>query len=120
MAEATAAVTTPGTGDAAAIAALCNRLSRELYDTADINEQEVRHWFTLPDLAMFVARRHDRLSAYADIRRDDDGRRFYLDLRVDPQAWGSGAADGIGGRSCRSPARRQTFVSLPAGASRPS
>lgn len=68
--------------DAAAIAAVCNSITRELYGTADAGEQEVRTWFGLPELEMFVAERGAEIVGYADVRRDDDGRRFPIDLRV--------------------------------------
>jgi mycothiol synthase len=82
---------TPTVEDAAAIAALCNALSRELYDAGDVDEQAVREWFAMSDLGMLLAEADGRAVGYADVR-DDDHVRFPIDLRVDPSAWGSGVA----------------------------
>ena len=80
----------PTEDDAAAIAALCNALSRTLYGTGDVDEQSVREWFALPDLGMFLAERAGVAVGYCDVRRDHDGRRFPVDLRVHPDAAATG------------------------------
>ena len=82
----------PSERDAAAIAAICNAVSRELYGIGDADENEVRSWFALPDLKAWVLERDGRVVAYADTRRDDDGTRFPIDIRVASEARGSGAA----------------------------
>jgi mycothiol synthase len=84
---------TPTRGDAEAIAELCNALSRDLYDSTDVDERAVGDWFGLSDLGMFVAEPEGRLLGYADVRRDDDGGQFPVDLRVHPHARGRGVAD---------------------------
>ncbi len=68
--------------DAAAISAICNEVTRELYEVGDVHEGEVRSWFSLHDLGMFLAERDGDAVGYADVRRDGDGARFPLDVRV--------------------------------------
>ena len=84
---------TPTVEDAGAIADLCNALTRDLYGEADANEQTVTEWFGLPDLGMFLVERDGRVAGYLDVRCDDEGRRFPVDLRIHPDARGSGVAD---------------------------
>ena len=83
----------PTEDDAATIADVCNALSRTLYDTGDVDERAVREWFAMPDLAMFLAERDGVAVGYCDVRRDHDGGRFPIDLRVHPDAAGAGVAD---------------------------
>ena len=86
----------PGTvGDAPRIAALCNAVAEDLYGEGDVDEAEVRSWFTYPDLATFVVEEDGALVGYADVRRDDDGLRFPIDARVDPAGRGRGVADAL-------------------------
>jgi mycothiol synthase len=85
-------VRTPSRGDAAAIAGVCGASSRALYGTDDVDERAVRDWFALSDLAMFLAETDGRAVGYVDIR-DDDHLRFPVDLRVAPEAWGTGVAE---------------------------
>lgn len=82
---------TPRREDAAAIARICNELSRTLYDAADLDERTVGDWFALSDLGMFLVEEDGRAVGYADVR-DDEQLRFPIDLRVDPAAWGTGVA----------------------------
>jgi mycothiol synthase len=79
--------------DSAAIAELCNLISRELYGEADVDEEAVRGWFAMPDIAMFVAADGYALGGYADVRREENGQRFAVDLRVRPDTRGEGAAE---------------------------
>jgi mycothiol synthase len=79
--------------DAAAIADLCNRISGELHGQADVDPEAVRGWFDLSDIAMFVTVRGRELAGYADVRREETGDRFPVDLRVQPGDAGDGAAD---------------------------
>ena len=83
----------PTEADAAAIARICNEVTQELYGEADVNADEVRTWFRMPDLEMFLAERDGDIVGYGDVRRDDDGLRFPIDLRIPPAARGSGVAD---------------------------
>jgi mycothiol synthase len=84
---------TPGIEDAAAIADLCNDLTRDLYGEADADAQAVSHWFQFPNLVMFLAEREGRPVGYADVNRDEQGDRVAIDLRVHPDARGTGVAD---------------------------
>lgn len=82
---------TPKRDDAAAIAAICNALSRELYGAGDVDEHAVGDWFGISDLGMFLLERDGRAVGYVDVR-DDEHVRFPIDLRVDPAVWGGGVA----------------------------
>jgi mycothiol synthase len=82
----------PTADDAGAIASICNAVTREYYGTGDANEEEVRSWFSMPDLEYFAAERDGRLVGYADVRRDEDGAKFPVDVRVAPSARGQGVA----------------------------
>lgn len=82
----------PTEADAAAVADICNVVTQELYGTGDANEQEVRSWFSMPDLEYFAVERAGRIVGYADVRRDEDGGKFPVDLRIAPDARGLGAA----------------------------
>lgn len=75
-------IRTPTESDASVISAICNEVTRELYDAGDVHEREVRSWFALPDLGMFLAERGGRAVGYVDVGSDGDGARFPLDLRV--------------------------------------
>jgi mycothiol synthase len=44
---------------------------------------------------MFAVDQGGRLAAYCDVRADDDGRLFPVDVRVDPDAWGAGLAEAL-------------------------
>ena len=83
---------TPTREDAAAIADICNALSRDLYGEADLDERSVGDWFGLSDLAMFLAEEDGRTLGYLDIR-DEERLRFPVDLRVHPSARAMGVAD---------------------------
>jgi mycothiol synthase len=86
---------TPTRDDAATIAELCDTLSRDLYGEGDVDERSVREWFAIPDLAMVVAERGGRVAGYADVRRDAEGTRFPIDLRVHPDARGTSVAEAL-------------------------
>ena len=90
MAELT--VRKPAEGDARAVADICNAVTQELYGTGDASEQEVRSWFSMPDLEYFAVEREGRIVGYADVRRDEDGAKFPVDIRVAPEARGLGVA----------------------------
>ena len=87
----------PTPEDADAIAELCNVLTQELYGDVDVDAQGVAQWFELPELGMFLAERGGRAVGYADVRRDDEGARFPIDVRVHPDARGSGVAGALVG-----------------------
>ena len=82
---------TPTRADAAEIAAICNEVSRVLYDEADLEARTVEDWFELSDLGMLVAEREGVMLGYADVRREKDGLEFPIDLRIRPSA--AGVAD---------------------------
>ena len=77
---------TPTRADSPEIAAICNEASQALYGEADLEAGTVEDWFQLSDLGMFVVERDDAMLGYADVRRDDDGRQFPIDLRIRPSA----------------------------------
>ena len=81
--------------DSSAIAEVCNALSRDLYGVADADAQAVGRWFELPDIAMFVVERDGRTVGYADIRSEQGGARFDIDIRVHPDARGLGVAGSL-------------------------
>jgi mycothiol synthase len=69
--------------DARAIADLLNDYSSAIFGEADLDEDEIRHWFTLPNLWFRVADRDGRLVGYADLQDEQGhGTRFDLDLRT--------------------------------------
>jgi mycothiol synthase len=83
----------PSAEDAEAIAELCNALAQEHYGEPVVDATEVGRWFGLPNLHLWVARAPDgRLAAYADLEEEDEGRRYWLDLREHPRLSGLGGA----------------------------
>ena len=81
-------------GDAELIADLCNAAARALHGSDDLTADEVRTWFSHPDLEMVVAERGGRTVGYLDVRRTETGK-FPLDVRVHPDAWGTGVSDAL-------------------------
>jgi mycothiol synthase len=86
---------TPTPDDAPAIADLCNAVTRDLYDEGDVDQSAVARWFEFPNLAMFLAERDGRAVGYVDVNRDENEARVAIDLRVHPQARGTGVADAL-------------------------
>jgi mycothiol synthase len=82
----------PTEGEARAVADICNAVTQELYGTGDASEQEVRSWFSLPDLEYFAVEQDGRIVGYADVRCDDNGAKFAVDIRVAPDARGLGVS----------------------------
>jgi mycothiol synthase len=82
-------------GDAEAIAELCGALSADLDGSADVDAAIVRSWFAFPNVAMFAVDGEDGLRGYADVRLDDEGRMFPLDVRIHPAARGEGVAEAL-------------------------
>jgi mycothiol synthase len=78
--------------DAAAIADVCNAESQALYGESDADAATVEGWFGLSDMARFVVERGSRVVGYADVRNEED-TRFPVDVRVHPDAAGTGVAD---------------------------
>jgi mycothiol synthase len=74
--------------DAAAIAAVCNEIGRELYDVNDVDETTVHSWLELPNVGAFVAEADERIRGYGDVQCEAEGSRFSIDVR----ARGGGAA----------------------------
>jgi mycothiol synthase len=81
---------TPTRADAPEIAAICNEASQALHGEADLEAGTVEDWFELADLGMFLADRDGAMAGYADVRRDDDGRQFPIDVRIRPSAESAG------------------------------
>ena len=81
--------------DAPRIAEVCTAVALDLYGESDVDEAEVRSWFTYPDLAAFVVEDGGRVLGYADVRRDDEGTRFPIDARVHPDGRWRGVADAL-------------------------
>jgi mycothiol synthase len=80
------AVGSPSRKEAEAIADLFNALGLEQYGETLVDAQEVRHWFGQSNLHLWVARTaNHELAAYADLHEEDEGRRFWLDLREHPR-----------------------------------
>jgi mycothiol synthase len=76
----------PTVGDAEAIAAIFNMLEREHYGVDAVGVAEVRRWFRLPNVELLAAKTTSgALVAYADLHHEDEGRRFWLDLREHPR-----------------------------------
>ncbi len=68
--------------DAAAITAVVNEHSKRLYSEPAIDEDEVRHWFTMPNIWIRVAERAGKLVGYVDVTEDHEaGTRFNIDAR---------------------------------------
>jgi mycothiol synthase len=84
----------PTEKDAAAIAQLCNALAAKLYGGADVDDTEVRRWFSMTGLEQCVAERAGRVVGYMDVERREAGQ-FPIDARVHPDAWGTGVADAL-------------------------
>ena len=108
-------VRTPTADDASGIAELSNVLSRTLYATGDVDEQEVRTWFAMDDLELFAVEDGGRVVGYCDVRRDEDGTRFPIDIRVHPDAWGSGVASALLAAAEESARRRARPAALARG-----
>jgi mycothiol synthase len=72
----------PTVDDAPALAELLNAQSHAQYGEADLTEDEMRHWFGLPNIWMRVAERDGRLVAYLDVMQDGGGARFHIDARA--------------------------------------
>ena len=81
--------------DAVAIAAVANAETQALYGEPDADAATVGGWFELPELGMFVAEVDGRVAGYADVRRDEDGARFPLDVRVHPELGGRGVVEAL-------------------------
>lgn len=86
---------TPTREDAGAIAGLCNALTRDLYGEGDVNEVAVAGWFDFPNLAMFLVERDGRAVGYVDVNHEEDGVHVAIDLRVHPEARGTGVGDAL-------------------------
>ena len=69
--------------DAPAIAELLNAHADALFGERELDVEEVRHWFTLPNVWIRVAERDGRLAGYVDVADDhEDGTRFNVDART--------------------------------------
>ena len=93
MSSVTVRNTTPD--DAPRLAAICNALSTRLHGGNDVSEENVRHWFSYPDIAFWGAELEGMLVGHLDVRHERAANRFEADVRVDPVVWGSGVADAL-------------------------
>jgi mycothiol synthase len=84
----------PRQDDAGPIAELCNALAAHLYGGADVDEAEVRRWFSVAGLEQQVVERQGQIVGYMDVERREGGQ-FPIDARVHPEAWGAGVADAL-------------------------
>jgi mycothiol synthase len=80
--------------DADAIAEVCNALSRALYGDPDVTAGEIRHWFTFPNVELFVGAEDGAIAAYLDLTFEESGTGEAY-ARVQPHAWGRGLADAL-------------------------
>jgi mycothiol synthase len=78
-------VSRPSRESAGAIAELFNELAREHYGERVVDAAEVAHWFGLPQVEFWIATGPSgELAAYVDLQEEDEGRRYWLDLREHP------------------------------------
>jgi mycothiol synthase len=71
--------------EAPAIKALLEEHALAAFGEPELNEEEVRRWFSLPRLWIQVAERDGRLVGYLDVATEDGGR-FNVDARtLDPE-----------------------------------
>lgn len=75
-------VRAPQDADAAAVAALLNEIARGQFGDDDVDEAEVRRWWTMPEVEALVVEDGGGLVAYGDMARTEETGRAYLDLRV--------------------------------------
>ena len=76
----------PTVDEAPAIRELIEAHSQAAFGETDLNEDEIRTWFTRPKLSIRVAERDGRLAGYLDVYADEGGR-FPADVRtVDAEA----------------------------------
>ncbi len=67
--------------DAPAITALLEEHALASFGEPEFNEDELRSWFSMPRLRIWVAERRERLAGYLDIRTEEGGR-FEIDART--------------------------------------
>lgn len=79
---------TPKVEEAPAIRALIEEHALAAFGEPELSEQEIRSWFTRPNLEIRVAERDGRLVGYLDVHAQDSGR-FPADVRtLEPEAAG--------------------------------
>ena len=79
----TISVREPRPEEAGRIANFMNRHAERLFGEGDLDEVEVRHWFTMPNLWIGVAEQGGELAGYVDVADDRaDGTRFEVDARA--------------------------------------
>lgn len=87
----TVALRPPREDEVAAIVAVVNETSQGEFGIDDVDEAEVRRWFSQPRFDMerdvFVAEEGGRLAGYADVGEDGEaGTQFWFDVRLPLQA----------------------------------
>jgi mycothiol synthase len=80
--------------DAEGIAELANAEGRALHGGDDVTAEVVRSWLNMPDIHAVVAESGGLVVGYMDARRTPRGR-VPLDVRVHPDAWGTGVAGAL-------------------------
>lgn len=68
--------------DAGAIAQLLNEHALAVYGESELAEEEIRHWFSMPNLFFAVAERGGRIVGYLDVSHENDMRRWDIDVRA--------------------------------------
>lgn len=74
-------VRTPSVEEAPAIQVLIEEHALAAFGEPELSEEEIRSWFTRPNLAIRVAERDGRLVGYLDVHAQDSGR-FPADVRT--------------------------------------
>jgi mycothiol synthase len=74
-------VRTPSVEEAPAIQALIEEHALAAFGEPELSEEEIRSWFTRPNLEIRVAERDGRLVGYLDVHAQDSGR-FPADVRT--------------------------------------
>ena len=83
----TIALRPPVDDEAPALTALLESHAQAAFGERELDEGEVRHWFTLPGVWMQVAEQEGQLVGYADAVARDDGALVEVDVRTtDPVA----------------------------------
>lgn len=67
--------------DAGPISEFLNEHARAVYGEAEFAEEEIRHWFTMPNLIFAVAERDGRIVGYLDVSCEEDMPRWDIDAR---------------------------------------
>ena len=72
----------PDRSEAPPLARFLGEYALAVFGEAELSEDEVRHWFSLPGIWMRVAVRNGRVVGYLDVVARADGMRFDVDART--------------------------------------